>query len=121
MIVAGFGHRASATEESLRDALAQTGATGVDAIATPEDKTDSTGWVSFVKALGLDVILVPQDAIATIETPTMSQASQKHRQTGSVAEACALYAAGVNARLTITRQTSTDRLATCAIATSEDT
>ncbi len=56
------------------------------------------------------------DALAAVTTPTRSRASLKARGVGSVAEACALAAAGVQSRLLRTRQISPDRMATCAIA-----
>lgn len=106
VIVAGFGFSTRATVESLRGALVATGHTP-DAVATLADK------VPLLAALGLPVIAVTGPLS---ETPTQSPASLIARGTGSVAEACALYAAGPGAYLLTTRKTSPDGLATCAIA-----
>ena len=118
MIVAGFGFRASATEDSLRDALALTSVAKVDAIATPTDKAQSNALHAFAKARNLPVLEVDASAMQAVETPTESATVREKRGTGSVAEACALGALN-NAKLTTPRVVSADRLATCAIAQGE--
>lgn len=106
MIVAGFGFSSRATVESLKGALAATGHQP-DAVATLADKAPA------LAALGLPVIAVSGPLPPT---PTQSPASLAARGTGSVAEACALDAAGPGAYLLTTRRVSPDGLATCAIA-----
>lgn len=118
MIVAGFGFRASATEDSLRDALAQTSIAKVDAIATPTDKAQSHALQTFAKARNLPVLEVGAGTMQAVETQTQSAKVREKRGTGSVAEACALAVLN-NAALTISRVVSADRLATCAIAQGE--
>ncbi|MCC0081534.1 MAG: cobalamin biosynthesis protein [Rhodobacter sp.] len=110
MIVAGFGFSSRATPESLAAALAATGASPA-ALATLADKAAALAPLADV--LGLPVI--PVDGPLP-ETETQSPRSLAARGTGSVAEACALKAAGPGAILLTPRVTSADRLATCAIA-----
>jgi cobalt-precorrin 5A hydrolase len=118
MIVAGFGFRASATEDSLSEAFALTATTEIDAIATPTDKAQSNVLQAFAKAHNLPVLEIDASAIQAVETQTQSSKVREKRGTGSVAEACAL-AALTNATLTTPRVVSADRLATCAIAQGE--
>lgn len=106
MIVAGFGFSSRATVDSLRGALSLTGHRP-DAVATLADKAALLG------GLGLPVVAVSGPLPVT---PTQSATSLAARGTGSVAEACALDAAGPGAYLLVTRCVSPDGLATCAIA-----
>lgn len=106
MIVAGFGFSSRATVDSLKGALAATGQ-NPDKVATLADKAALLG------DLGLPVIAVTGPLP---HTPTQSPASLAARGAGSVAEACALAAAGPGAYLLTTRKVSPDGLATCAIA-----
>ena len=117
VIVAGFGFRGSATPESLRDALARTGMQAhISDIATVADKADTPAFNLFSENLGLPVHRVPQTDLAQAETETDSHVVHAHRNTGSVAEAAALIAAGPGARLLGPRVVSQDQMATCAIA-----
>ncbi len=121
MIVAGFGFRENATVDSLTAALSMTGVGHVDAVASAPDKCESAVFRDFAATLPAAVIAVAPGDMTAVETPTQSDASQKARGTGSVAEAAALIAAGSNARLTTHRQISPDGRATCAIAEGEVT
>lgn len=115
MIVAGFGFRAGAGLQSLRDALEETGrAAEVTDIATVADKAHALRPLA--DTLGLAVHAVPLSELQEQETTTRSVASLAARAVGSVAEAAALAAAGPGARLVISRRISEDRAATCAIA-----
>lgn len=116
MIVAGFGYRTGAGRSSLRAALAlaQAEHPAVAALAAPDDK--AAGLAPLAEAMGLPVIALPAAALHAVATPTRSAASLAARGTGSVAEACALAAAGPGARLIARRHVSPDRMATCAIA-----
>ncbi|TCL10197.1 cobalt-precorrin 5A hydrolase [Shimia isoporae] len=116
MIVAGFGFRAAATTESLRDALAITGEVDVAALATASDKAQSTAIQKLAAELSVPVIEIPAEIMASVKTTTQSAKVIEKRGTGSVAEACALIAAGTGAELKKERVVSGDRLATCAIA-----
>ena len=115
MIVAGFGFRTGASQDSFKDALAQASADHApSAFATLADKAD--GLRAFAEARCIPLIAVDPIAAQSQQTRTLSAASLAHKFTGSVAEATALAAAGPNARLAGPRAISTDRMATCAIA-----
>ncbi len=116
MIVAGFGFRAAATMDSLQNALTATGETAISAIATPSDKARSKAIQALAATLHLPVIEVASTDMKAAPTTTEAAKVQDKRGTGSVAEACALVAAGPEAALKGPRTISTDRLATCAIA-----
>ncbi len=121
MIVAGFGFRAAATTDSLRAALIATGVTQVDAIATPADKAITPAFAALARQLGVPVHCITPPAMQTEKTATKSAKVLAKRGTGSVAEACALAAAGTNATLQAPRFVSPDKMATCAIAQGADT
>lgn len=115
MIVAGFGCTSRAGLASLKDALARYDpAPCVTALACPEARQAMVSPLA--RALGLPLIALPHAALAGIATPTQSARSMDAYGTGSVAEACALVAAGPGAYLLAGRQVSADGLATCAIA-----
>lgn len=119
MIVAGFGFRGPASLHSLRDAyLRAAGARPVAGLATLPDKARTPAFQALAQDLGLPVCPVDEAAITNVETTTNSPHARNARQTGSVAEAAALVAAGPNAVLLQTRVVSADRLATCALAQS---
>ena len=122
MIVAGFGFNSRAQPDSFAQALAATGYDGtLDRIATPADKADADPLCRFAQMRALPVTAIPAAQIADTHTPTQSARSQSARDTGSVAEAAALAAAGPGAILIVTRHISADRMATCAIAKGADT
>lgn len=118
VIIAGFGFRSGAALPSLRAAfaLAEQGQPPVTHLATAQDKL--AALLPLAKALGLPLMGVASDALATVSTPTRSIASLNARHVGSVAEASAMAAAGAGARLLGPRHISPDRMATCAIAAS---
>lgn len=116
MIVAGFGFRAAANIDSLQNALAATGETAISAIATPSDKAQNNAIQALATALKLPVIEIAATDMQDASTRTQSAKVQEKRGTGSVAEACAIVAAGPDATLKSARVVSDDRLATCAIA-----
>lgn len=120
LIAAGFGFRASASVESLKDALGQTGyADKLSLISVPADKADSPILKDFAAQTGLPVARVDARTLTAQDTVTHSAASRRSRGAGSVAEAAALAAVGSNGRLLVTRVVSWDRLATCAVAEGE--
>ena len=116
MIVAGFGCRSTATIDSFRSALAQHPQTA-DAFATLTGKIGQL--CDFAEGQGVGLIAVPPEALARQTTLTQSTTVRASHDTGSVAEATALAAAGPNARLLGPRTISQDRLATCALAIGE--
>lgn len=115
MIVAGFGFSDRATTDSLRDALDRA-SQGIrpDVLATAEDKAPTLGELA--AELGLPLHGIAADRLCAQQTPTQSARVLTERETGSVAEAAALAAAGPGARLLTRRIHSTDRMATCALA-----
>ncbi len=113
MIVAGFGFRADARVESLASAFARAGGQAV-CLATAQDKAEAAVFRRF--AAGQRVIGVGPEAIRAQRTLTQSTASLATRDTGSLAEAAALAAAGHGARLLGPRVISDDGCATCALA-----
>lgn len=121
VIVAGFGFRAGATTASLQAALdaARLAEWPVTHLATLEDKAPALAELA--RLLAVPLVVVPPARIAGSATPTQSSASQAARGAGSVAEACALVAAGADARLLAARSISHDRMATCAIAAGAST
>lgn len=121
MIVAGFGFRTQATIESLRDALAMAaGGHKVSTLATLSEKAAAPAFKDLADTLALPVQAVDASDLSQVETLTQSPVSQMAKQTGSVAEATALVAAGPGAGLLCARVISTDRMASCALAQSAD-
>ena len=117
MIVAGFGFRAEAQPESLRDALAQASqGRGVVRLATAQDKAATDIFAAFARAEALPVAAIPPETLCVQTTTTHSARVLAARGTGSVAEAAALAAAGPGARLLGPRVFSSDRMASCALA-----
>jgi cobalt-precorrin 5A hydrolase len=129
MMVAGFGFRRSATLASLQDALARalefappaTPATAITLLAAAHDKADADCLRSLATDLRLPLCAVAPAQVAAASCLTNSATVRALRGTGSTAEAAALAVAllhgGPGARLLHPRSVSTDRLATCAIAT----
>jgi cobalt-precorrin 5A hydrolase len=113
--VAGFGFTSRATVASLRSALAAAGGgSGLTALAAPEDKV-----LAPLRALAVELGL-PLRAVALgeLDQPVLTRVPRQPARygAGSVAEASALAAAGVGARLMGPRAVSDDRQATAAIA-----
>jgi len=130
MMVAGFGFRRGATLASLRNALAQalevaqsatTSAHSITLLAAAQDKAEAPCLRALAADLGLPLCAVVPAHVANTPTLTNSDAVRALRGTGSTAEAVALAAAlmhsGPGAKLLHPRSVSTDRLATCAMAT----
>lgn len=129
MIVAGFGFRAGASANSLRDALARAWVLcAIDApaphtlalLAAAQDKAGAACLQMLAASLGVPVCPVAPEELAAMPTLTGSPRVRAVRGTGSVAEAAALAAAKRLAcgepTLLHARTVSPDRLATCAIA-----
>ncbi|MEL6517554.1 MAG: cobalamin biosynthesis protein [Pseudomonadota bacterium] len=116
MIVAGFGFRSAASVESLADALRVACDTTPDLLATLETKATEPAFEGLAAKAALPTRAVAPDLARAQTTATRSNASLDAHDLASVAEACALAAAGPGARLIVPRVISSDRLATCAIA-----
>jgi cobalt-precorrin 5A hydrolase len=109
VIVAGFGGTSRATLDSYHDALERAGRADVLAGLAVKARV-----AELARALGLPYVALAQ--VAGTVTPTQSAASLKAHGTGSVAEACALLAAGSGAVIVMRRVVSSDGQATCALA-----
>jgi len=114
MIVAGIGYRSGTTPGDLRAALALVDACP-DALASLCGKASGPLTI-LATALNLPVIGLTEDQIAGIPTRTKSPRIQARFATGSLAEACALVAAGPAARLTHPRVIGPCGRVTIAIA-----
>nr|WP_300036660.1 cobalamin biosynthesis protein [uncultured Roseobacter sp.] len=124
MIVAGFGFRSRATVQSLQGALsaAQVGTPlKPDAAATIRDKAEAPVFLRFAADQNLRPVAIDDADLQRQQTTTQSAASLAARETGSMAEAAALAAAGPGARLIAPRVVSDDGMATCALAQGETT
>ena len=126
MIVAGVGCRRGASAEeisaAIASALAQAGlaSSALDMIAAPTSKGDEQGIVAAASAIGVRLMLVPQNELmeAGARAQTRSERVIALKGVPSVAEAAALAAAGPSARLLAGRIAIGP--ATCALATTED-
>ncbi len=116
MKVAGFGFRKGARTESLHEALALTGTTGVTHVATVEGKHDAACLTQLAADLNLPLLSIAPEALADMPVTTHSDKSVAMYGTGSVSEAVALKAAGTGAHLLAPRTISSDKMATCAVA-----
>lgn len=119
MIVAGIGLRAATTLATLTALLhraEETTGHPVHALATATEKASHPALTALAKARALPLHAVTIDGIPT---PTQSPRIQTRFNTGSLAEAAALSAAGPGATLTLARITAPDGMATLAIATSQ--
>jgi cobalt-precorrin 5A hydrolase len=122
MIVAGVGCRrgtsAAAIAAVIEAALARAGLTpaALDVIATAAAKGGEPGIAAAATALGVPLVLVPQAELETAGAGAVTRSERVVALMGvpSVAEAAALAAAGMAARLVMPR-TSVGP-ATCALA-----
>ncbi|MGR3837382.1 MAG: cobalamin biosynthesis protein [Cognatishimia sp.] len=120
MKVAGFGFRGATTAESLRNAYEALGG-DAEVFAAPADKAEAACLKDFARDMGIPIQPISTDAMQVIDTPTQAARVIEKRGTGSVAEACALAAAGAKSRLLAERHISQDRMATCALAVKDET
>jgi cobalt-precorrin 5A hydrolase len=123
MIVAGIGCRrgtpAAAIAAVIDAALARAGVAkdALDIIAAPAAKGDEPGIAATASALGVALVLVPRSELETAGERAVTRSQRVIALVGvpSVAEAAALAAAGVTARLLVSRIAIGP--ATCALAT----
>jgi cobalt-precorrin 5A hydrolase len=122
MRVAGIGCRRGASAEEIEAVIAlalerlESGAHGLDALATLTEKTAETGIAETARRLDLPLIACASDDLRDVTDRISTPSARVERATGllSVAEAAALVAAGPRSRLIVPR-IATAR-ATCAIA-----
>jgi cobalt-precorrin 5A hydrolase len=125
-LVIGLGFREQATAQSIGEVLARVvkQAAMPDStkiLAVVDDKAAHPALLAAARASQLPVETVTVDAMrqADARIATRSERVIRQRGVGSVCEATALAAAGVSARLVVTRMVSTDRTATAAAAITE--
>lgn len=114
-MIAGIGLRGSATVDDLHELLALAPARP-QALATLSDKAAHPALLALCAATGLILHPIPRAALAGIPTLTQSLAQIARFGTGSLAEACALHAAGPGAALCGARQIARSARATMAFA-----
>ena len=119
MIVAGVGFSSNCAAEELAELVrAAQAAVGrpAAALAAPGWKAGAACLQACAVHLALPVMSIPRPAMAALEDrlATRSTWSRAVAGVGSVAEACALAAAGPGARLILPRLASAH--ATCAIS-----
>jgi cobalt-precorrin 5A hydrolase len=126
-LVIGLGFRDQATAQSIGEVLASAVAKAAmpnvaTMLAVVEDKAAHPGLLAAVQASRYPIETVTADAMrqADLRIATRSERVIRQRGVGSVCEAAALAAAGVSARLVVTRLVSADRTATAAAAVTED-
>ena len=130
-LVAGWGFRADAAQSSFASCWAQVSeriGEGDWIFAVLADKTETPGWQALSDWQRRAVpqarwLLCCEADIAQVSTATRSTRIEARFNTGSVAEALALFGAARressgDARLLLPRVVSLDRSATLAIATS---
>lgn len=116
-VVAGLGFRGAAPSASIEDALAlaeKAAGRRATLLATLDGKADAPALAQLAATRGLPVSAIPPAALPA--TPTQSPHIRARFDTGSVAEAAALAAAGPGAVLLTRRVISADRMATAALA-----
>jgi len=121
MIVAGLGFRTTCTADELVALIERVGeAAGakIAALAVPDFKVGASALTEAASRLALEIRPAPQDALIAVQPlcPSRSSAALAAVGVASVAEACALAAAGPGGRLLAPRTASA--AATCALAAS---
>jgi cobalt-precorrin 5A hydrolase len=118
-MIAGIGCRRGCPAEDIvalvRQAEAACGGV-VTALAAPAAKAGEPGLSAAAKALGVPLRLVEQAALVAAQAQCVTRSACAERTLGvaSVAEGCALAAAGAGARLLLPRIAA--KRATCALA-----
>ena len=118
-MIAGIGCRRACPAEDIvalvRQAEAASGA-AVTALAAPAAKADEPGLNAAASLLGIPLLLIEHAALADVQPRCVTRSACAQRTLGvaSVAEGCALAAAGEGARLVLARIASAR--ATCALA-----
>lgn len=119
MRVVGLGLRATATLASLDDLLHGLQVAAELPVAVPAFRQNHPA-IQELGRRGHRIIPVSEAALNGVRTPTRSPRILALYGTGSLAEACALAAAGPAARIIRPRVVSTDGCATAALAQSDE-
>ena len=112
-MIAGIGFSSACTEDELAGLLA---GTVIDVLATPAAKAAHPLVTGMAARLGARVQAISAESLAQVQARCPTRSARALRETGiaSVAEGCALAAAGPGGRLVRSRIAS--RHATCALA-----
>lgn len=122
-VIAGIGCRCNCSTEDILfvvgRASAETG-TLVDVLAAPALKSDEAGLHEAARRLGVPLILIDAAALSSVQDHCVTRSRRAEQAIGvaSVAEGCALAAAGAGGRLLLARIAS--RTATCALAEGQE-
>jgi cobalt-precorrin 5A hydrolase len=126
-LVIGLGFRDQTPAQSIGEALANAVAKAAmpnvaTVLAVVEDKANQPSLLAAVQGSQYPVETVTIEAMreADARITTRSERVIRQRGVGSVCEATALAAAGISARLVVTRLVSADRSATAAAAVTEE-
>jgi cobalt-precorrin 5A hydrolase len=121
VIIAGIGCRRDCPTDAviavLCRAFAQAGCRA-SVLAAPEFKAGESGLRAAAEALGLNFVTIGRSALEAVQGRCMTQSPPSLRTIGiaSIAEGCALAAAGPNGRLVLSRIAGEGT--TCALAES---
>ena len=118
MRVVGLGLRAAATLEGVHELFRQLQVMSASTLAVPAFR-QAHPLVAGLQAAGFRLVLIPEEMLLGVSTPTRSPRILARFGTGSLAEACAIIAAGPGARLVEPRVISADGCVTAALAQSE--
>lgn len=127
MIIAGLGCRKGSSADDLLSALdaacaaANVSRDTVTALATGEIKREEPGMLELAAKLKLDLHIVDDDTLLSVEdrTKTVSRHSLAKTLSSSLSEAAALAVAGERSEIIVPRLISNG--ATCALAATRDT
>jgi cobalt-precorrin 5A hydrolase len=118
-VIAGIGCRRNCSEEDILAVIKHACAKAqrqVDSLAVPDFKSHEAGLRAAAQRLGLPLILINTAALSAVQVSCVTQSARAGQVVGitSIAEGCALAAAGANSRLLFPRIAY--GAATCALA-----
>ncbi len=118
MRAVGLGLRAAANLEGVQHLFRRLQVMPPLTLAVPAFR-QAHPVVASLQAAGFRLVPIPEAMLLGVSTPTRSPRILARFGTGSLAEACALIAAGPGARLVQARVISADGCVTAALAQSE--
>lgn len=118
-ICCGIGLRTGAGPASLAGLFASLDLAPGAPVALPAFRA-AHPVLDWLRAEGFQLHLIAPEALLGLRTPTQSPRQLAAYGTGSMAEACALALAGQDARIIRARILSGDRLASAALAQSDE-
>lgn len=118
--ILGIGLRGAALPGAALELLEALRIDPVVPLALPAFRREHPVVAALIRR-GHPVIAIPADRLRGVATPSQSPRIQALYGTGSLAEACALIAAGTGARITMPRHISADGGLTAALAETDPT